>query len=394
MEDTHHLLLDAARLLSASLDLSATLDQVTGFVVPRLADYCQVHLRGFDGDELRQVAASHADRSLDDRVKRLTELGGPGGIAVTDLVRDAIRTGSPLLVPEVAAEAVGAEPPAELAARSYAVLPLVARGSALGALLLVSSVSGRRYDTADHALAELLEMFAARVALALDNVRLYEEVRRAHRQELRTAQLEGQLVQARLEALRAQLNPHFLFNALNTIAMLVRRQANAEALRGIVGLSQLLRQVLDRRGAPEVSLGEELALVEHYLAIEQLRYPDRLGVRMTVADEVLDAQVPSLLLQPLVENAVRHGIGRRSERGWIRIAGLRADRWLTLEVRDDGPGFPDGWNPATSAGIGLANTRERLQRLYGRRHRLDLRNGEDGGAVVAVTLPFHTAPEG
>jgi sensor histidine kinase YesM len=176
--------------------------------------------------------------------------------------------------------------------------------------------------------------------------------------------------------------------------MLVRRQANAEALRGIVGLSQLLRQVLDRRGAPEVSLGEELALVEHYLAIEQLRYPDRLGVRMTVADEVLDAQVPSLLLQPLVENAVRHGIGRRSERGWIRIAGLRADRWLTLEVRDDGPGFPDGWNPATSAGIGLANTRERLQRLYGRRHRLDLRNGEDGGAVVAVTLPFHTAPEG
>jgi len=176
--------------------------------------------------------------------------------------------------------------------------------------------------------------------------------------------------------------------------MLVRRQANPDALRGIVGLSQLLRQVLDRRDAAEVGLGEELALVEHYLAIEQLRFRDRLEVRVDVAPEVLTARVPSLILQPLVENAVRHGIGSRNEAGWIRVAGRRQADRLRLEVRDNGPGFPSGRATRSGRGLGLANTRERLRGLYGDRQRLELSNGPDGGAVVVVTIPFHTETGG
>jgi LytS/YehU family sensor histidine kinase len=274
---------------------------------------------------------------------------------------------------------------------SYAVVPLIARGASLGALVLTNHASGRRFDRRDHALAELLELFGARAALALDNARLHTELRRAHDAELRATRLEAQLIQARLEALRAQLNPHFLFNALNTIAMLVRRQANAEALRGIVGLSQLLRQVLDRRAAAEVSLGEELALVEHFLAIEQLRYPDRLRVRIRVDRGVLEAQVPNLLLQPLVENAVRHGIGRRRGAGIVEIVVHRRGDALTLQVRDDGPGLPDGWCPEEGFGLGLANTRERLQRLYGPDHRFELCNDARGGAQALVQIPFRLA---
>jgi LytS/YehU family sensor histidine kinase len=261
----------------------------------------------------------------------------------------------------------------------------------------VNATVGRMIELAVPRLADECDSaserwFGARAALALDNARLHAELRRAHDAELRASRLESQLAQARLEALRAQLNPHFLFNALHTIAMLVRREANADALRGIVGLSQLLRQVLDRRAAPEVSLGEELALVEHFLAIEQLRYPDRLRVRIRVEPGVLEAQVPNLLLQPLVENAVRHGVGRRRDAGIVEIVARRRRDALALEVRDDGPGLPDGWRPEDGCGLGLANTRERLQRLYGARHRFEVRNDTNGGVQALVRIPFHLAP--
>jgi LytS/YehU family sensor histidine kinase len=367
------LLLEAARVLASSLDLDATLGQVTGLLVPRLADYCQVHLRDAQG-ELRLVSQA--------RAPGLPTLPGEAPGVVGQLDR-ACRSGQPLLLPEADG------PPPVL---SSAVVPLVAHGSALGTLWLGSASRDRRYQAGDVELCGLLEILGARAALALDNARLYAEVRQTHAHELRTTQLEARLAATRLEALRAQLNPHFLFNALNTIAMLVRRQANSDALRGIVGLSQLLRQVLDRRDAAEVGLGEELALVEHYLAIEQLRYRDRLGVRMEVAPEALEARVPSLLLQPLVENAVRHGIGARHDAGWIRIAGCRQGDRLRLEVRDSGPGFLPGWEARSPQGLGLANTRERLLSLYGRDSRLDLGNAPSGGAVVAVTIPFHLAP--
>jgi LytS/YehU family sensor histidine kinase len=367
------LLLEAARVLASSLDLEATLGQVTGLLVPRLADCCQVHLRDERGT-LRLASAARAPGLPSLSPERLD----PGGF-----LQQACRTGQLLMVPD------GDERlPAGVV--SCAVVPLVARGGVLGTLWLGSASPGRRYDSGDVELCALLEILGARAALALDNARLYAEVHQAHEHELRASQLEARLTAARLEALRAQLNPHFLFNALNTIAMLVRREANADALRGIVGLSQLLRQMLDRRDAAEVVLGEELALVEHYLAIEQLRYRDRLEVRMDVAPEALGACVPSLLLQPLVENAVRHGIGSRNEAGWIRIVGRRRADRLRLEVRDNGPGFPPGWDPRSARGVGLTNTRERLLSLYAGDQQFELANAPSGGAVVAVTIPFHT----
>ncbi|HEU4681111.1 MAG TPA: histidine kinase, partial [Gemmatimonadales bacterium] len=392
-ENTQQFLLEAARVLASSLDFEATLHQVTTTLVPQFADYCLVHMPGEDGS-LRQVAAAHADP---DKMRLLEELGRvyhPEPDDPNSMVARAWNVGTLVLtqdaeeVPSMLQNAELQRISLELETRSCAVLPLVARGATLGTILVATSLSGRRYSEGDVALRELLELFAGRAALALDNARLYTQVRLAHERDLRTSQLESQLMQARLEALRAQLNPHFLFNALNTIAMLVRRQANTHALQGIVGLSQLLRQVLDRRGEPEVTLGEELALVQHYLSVEQLRFQDRLGVSVSVPPEVLDARVPSLILQPLVENAVRHGVSRRGETGRIAISGRRHHGTLRLEVRDNGPGFPDGWDPTTSAGIGLANTRERLQRLYGPTHRFKARNGPQGGAVVSVTIPF------
>jgi GAF domain-containing protein len=195
-EATQRLLLDAARLLSSSLDVDATVGQVIELVVPRLADECEVCLLASPG------AGAPAGQRL-------------AGLPVT--VAQVCATTRPMLV------ARGSQ-------GSYAVVPLVVRGTSLGALILRNKASGRRFHRRDHALAELLELLGARAALALDNARLHTELRRAHDAEMRATRLEAQLVQARLEALRAQLNPHFLFNALNTIAMLVRRQANAEAL--------------------------------------------------------------------------------------------------------------------------------------------------------------------
>jgi LytS/YehU family sensor histidine kinase len=368
------LLLEAARVLASSLDLEATLGQVTGLLVPRLADYCQVHLSD-DGGTLRLASAARTPGLPPLSAEQLD----PGG----HLPR-ACRVGRPLMVPDGGPERL---PPGVV---SSAVVPLVARGRVLGTLWLGSASPERRYDSGDVELCALLEILGARAALALDNARLYAEVHQAHEHELRASQLEVRLTAARLDALRAQLNPHFLFNALNTIAMLVRREANADALRGIVGLSQLLRQMLDRRDAAEVVLGEELALVEHYLAIEQLRYRDRLEVRVDVVPEVLEACVPSLLLQPLVENAVRHGIGSRNGAGWVGIVGRRQGQRLRLEVRDNGPGFPPGWEARSHHGVGLANTRERLLSLYAGDQRLELTNAPSGGAVVAVTIPFRT----
>jgi GAF domain-containing protein len=371
------LLLEAARVLASSLDLDATLGQVTELLVPRLADWCQVHLR--EGDEpLRPISAARAPGM---------PVLSPEQLDPGFRLRRAFASGRPLLVPDAAGDGLPA------AVVSYAVVPLVARGRALGALWLGSASPRRRYRPDDVELCALLEILGARAALALDNARLYSELREAHEHELRTSQLEVRLTEARLEALRAQLNPHFLFNALNTIAMLVRREANADALRGIVGLSQLLRQVLDRREAAEVGLGEELALVEHYLAIEQLRYRERLQVEIEVKPETLEARVPSLLLQPLVENAVRHGVGARNQAGHVRIAGRRLGDRLRLEVRDDGPGFPPGWTPRSGRGLGLANTRERLLGLYAGNQRLELGNAPGGGALVAVTIPFRIRPD-
>jgi two-component system, LytTR family, sensor kinase len=228
---------------------------------------------------------------------------------------------------------------------------------------------------------------------AVRNYQRYQErEREALRLSLDAAQLKSQLVGAQLAGLKTQLQPHFLFNTLNAIMVLVRQRRTDQAEAMISRLSDLLRRVLDEAAAQEVPLRHELELVDLYLSIEQVRFADRLRVAIAADSAVLDAAVPHLGLQPLVENAVRHGIGRRSAAGRIDVHASRVGDQLMLSVRDDGPGLSPVTLTGTPRGIGLTNTRERLRQLYGDRATLDLRNGEHGGAVATVVLPFHLAP--
>ncbi len=210
----------------------------------------------------------------------------------------------------------------------------------------------------------------------------------ARQRQAREARLAAQLAEARLGALRMQLNPHFLFNSLNAIAVLVRDQRTADAARVIELLGGVLHQVLQGEGRQEVTLDEELRFLEQYLAIEQVRFSDRLTVRWRIAPQVRTALVPEFILQPLVENAVRHGVARRSAAGTIEISAAGDDADLLLSVRDDGPGYrPE----AAGAGVGLANTRARLETLFGARARLDVRAAESGGTLATIRLPLRLA---
>lgn len=215
--------------------------------------------------------------------------------------------------------------------------------------------------------------------------------RRLRRQQLRASELRTQLARAELAALRAQLQPHFLFNTLNTAVSLVQAEEAATAVRVLTNLSDILRRVLAHAPTQEITLREELEFVQAYLAIERTRFPDRLHVRMEIADGALDALVPTMLLQPLVENAVKYGVARTRGVGQIEItATLERDR-LQLRVRDDGPGLPAAWPPATGSGVGLVNAQARLQQLYGDAHEFILGNAAGGGAEVSIAIPLHTA---
>lgn len=203
--------------------------------------------------------------------------------------------------------------------------------------------------------------------------------------QLRTAQLSAQLAQAQLQALRMQLHPHFLFNTLNAISTLVHKDPEI-ADRMIARLSDLLRLTLENIGVQEVQLAQELQFLERYLEIERMRFPDRLQVRMRIAPETLDAQAPYLILQPIVENAIRHGIAPRSTPGTVEIRADCKDDRLILQVRDDGPGISPDRVP--KEGLGISSTRARLERLYGTDHRFELRNAAEGGLVVTLAMPF------
>ncbi len=216
--------------------------------------------------------------------------------------------------------------------------------------------------------------------------------RRFRERERAAVNLAVQLAESQLEALRNQLNPHFFFNAMNSVAMLVRAKRNDEAVRALAGLSELMRYVLQEHPALEVPLAEELGFLERYLAIERVRFQDRLQVVVHTAPGTAEAWVPNLLLQPLVENAIRHGIGRRAAAGLVEIAAARDGDRLLLTVRDDGPGLDDSRTPVPSTGVGLRNIRERLARLYGREQSLELREADGGGVIARITLPFRTRP--
>ena len=209
--------------------------------------------------------------------------------------------------------------------------------------------------------------------------------------ELLASNLETRLVEAQLDALRMQLHPHFLFNTLNSISVLMRRDVDA-ADRMLLQLSNLLRVTLARNVAHEIKLRQELEILERYLEIEQIRFQDRLTVRMQVDPAALDALTPQLFFQPLVENAIRHGVAERESGGVIEIRAERRDGMMRLEVRDNGPGLSVSRENLIE-GVGLSNTRSRLGYLYGSESRFDVRNADEGGLIVAAEFPFHTETE-
>jgi signal transduction histidine kinase len=208
----------------------------------------------------------------------------------------------------------------------------------------------------------------------------------ARDRDVQLARLAEQLSGARFAALQAQVNPHFLFNTLNTIAVLVRDNDRQAAVRIIEQLSEVLRTTLGRRRANEVPLGEELELVRQYVAIEEARFSDRLRPEFKVGDSLLSAVIPSFALQHLVENAIRHGIARRPDAGRLVIAARRDGATLELTVTDDGVGV--GAEPVIPQGHGIENTRERLRALFGDRASLEIAGRAEGGTIAALRAPY------
>lgn len=209
--------------------------------------------------------------------------------------------------------------------------------------------------------------------------------------ELRASQLEARLAQTKLQVLKMQLHPHFLFNTLNAISELVYRDPDV-AEHMITNLSDLLRISLDNVGVQEVPLQQELDFLNKYLEIEQTRFQDRLQLSMEIDPDTLDASVPNMILQPLVENAIKHGIGPRSSGGRIEIAAHRQNGTLHLRVSDDGRGLPNGEQAALREGVGLANTRARLAHLYGSQHNFELISSPQRGLTLELEIPFRIVP--
>jgi signal transduction histidine kinase len=214
--------------------------------------------------------------------------------------------------------------------------------------------------------------------------------RESQDRELTAAQLQTRLAEAQLQALQRQLHPHFLFNTLHTISALMHRDTDA-ADTMLVKLSDLLRLTLDRIGTQQVSLKDELDFLQKYLDIERTRFADRLHVSIDVAPETLDASVPNLVLQPLVENALRHGIGPKIGGGRVDISARRDGQELRLVVRDNGAGLSTDAISAFNTGVGLSNTRSRLEHLYGARHRFEFHTPPGGGLAVTISIPFVVA---
>jgi signal transduction histidine kinase len=208
--------------------------------------------------------------------------------------------------------------------------------------------------------------------------------RRLREREVRSSQLQAKLAQAQLAMLKMQLQPHFLFNTLNAVSALIRDNPHA-AEETLARLSELLRLTLDNEPEQEISLKVEMDFIERYLEIEQIRFVDRLRVAFDIEPSALDGKVPNMLLQPLVENALRHGIAKRTQAGLLEIRAWREQEWLMVAVRDNGPGLPAG---TLTERIGLANTRSRLRQLYADKQRFTLSSAGDGGTVATVQIPF------
>lgn len=217
--------------------------------------------------------------------------------------------------------------------------------------------------------------------------------RREMAARLRSSRLEAQLSRATLRRLRAQLNPHFLFNALNSIGSLVEQGRNRRAFRMIGVLGGLLRQTLQPPSEERIPLREELAILRRYLELEQLRFGERLRVALDVPAAYESALVPSLILQPLVENVVRHALAEQVPPVSLRLAVRASDGSLSLTVEDDGPGLPEGWSLAADAGLGLSTTAERLRLVYGERHEFTVAPASPRGVRCSIRLPWTPSAE-
>jgi two-component system, LytTR family, sensor kinase len=227
-------------------------------------------------------------------------------------------------------------------------------------------------------------------------VETYAQYREREREtaalELERAQLRASLSEAKLEALRVQLQPHFLFNTLHAISTLVLKGETRGADQMLAHLSRFLRLTLESAQAQTVSLALELEFLDAYLRIQEVRFGDRLTVRNEIEEQVLVAAVPSLILQPLVENSIQHGIGQRPDGGTIQVRAHRLGDAVVLEVQDDGVGLQR--DPGSARGIGLRNIRERLVQLYPGMHSFSLGAASGGGALATITIPFRRAENG
>ncbi|HEY0811062.1 MAG TPA: histidine kinase, partial [Longimicrobiales bacterium] len=221
------------------------------------------------------------------------------------------------------------------------------------------------------------------IAVAVLGIQSYRELRD---REVEASQLAEQLAQAQLQALRMQIHPHFLFNALNAVNMLIRTDEKTRAVQAVTGLSDLLRHMIDGQPLQEVRLQDEISFLDRYLNIEAVRFGDRLQVRKEIGVDVQAALVPNLLLQPIVENSIRHGISEKRDAGRIDIVARRENGQLLLRVEDDGVGI----GASHEERVGLSNTRARLQKMYGAAQELRLEPRPGGGTIATISIPYRT----
>ncbi|HYR12171.1 MAG TPA: histidine kinase [Longimicrobium sp.] len=280
-----------------------------------------------------------------------------------------------------------------MAAFGFSALNVAARKGVR--LLLADSGPGFRAEADASELGAVAVVYAliAVAAHALEYARRYRERQMAGlRLQASLAREELERTEAELRVLKLQLNPHFLFNSLHAVSALVH-DAPGAAERMVVRLADLLRHAATRVGTQEVPLDEELRTLEPFLEVEEIRMGGRLRVEWAIEPDARDAWVPHMVLQPLVENAIKHGLAARAEGGCVQVAARRRGPWLTLEVRDDGVGLAAATaNGAAGAGIGTANTRARLEQLYGAAHALEIAPAEGGGTRVSLRIPWHQAP--
>jgi two-component system, LytTR family, sensor kinase len=275
----------------------------------------------------------------------------------------------------------------------FSVLSIVTEAWSAVLQVLYNPWANRRppefFDTWRTSLLYQALTFLVVYALILTITYVLDSRERMARQMTETARLNEELSSAQLAALRRQMEPHLMFNTLNSIAGLVRDHRNDAAVGMIVGLSEFLRRATEDSHRSQVTLAEEVEYLQRYIDIQKVRFGDRLQVSVDIPADLLGAQVPNLLLQPLVENAIKHGIARRVAGGTVRVAGARQNGNLCLSVYNDGPALPADWQAHT--GVGIGNLRTRLQILHGNEADLQLRRADPGGVEVVVTLPLREA---